>query len=207
MTEEKEMYELTDADVLEATAQIEQTSARAVLERIPRLQGLYAEPEEYLQNTSGIVKINTKALSSGSSSKVELRSVVDYSKIKKDAKMAKEDTAGEKWFDMPKTEMTPQIKRDLQLLKLRHVLDPKRHYRRPDDKAEMKYFQPGTIVEGPTEFFSARLTKKERKQTLADEIMADERAKTYFKNKYEEIQKAKTSGGKRHYKKVLKKRR
>lgn len=108
---------------------------------------------------------------------------------------------------MPKTEMTPQIKRDLQLLKLRHVLDPKRHYRRPDEKAEMKYFQPGTIIEGPTEFYSARLSKKERKQTLADEIMADNKAKEYFKKKYEEIQKVKTSGGKKHYKKVLKKRR
>ena len=63
---------------------------------------------------------------------------------------------------MPRTEITPQIRRDLQLLKLRNVLDPKRHYRKDDSKGFPKYFQTGKIVDGPTEFFSARLTKKER---------------------------------------------
>lgn len=107
---------------------------------------------------------------------------------------------------MPRTEITPQIRRDLQLLKLRNVLDPKRHYRKDDSKGFPKYFQTGKIVDGPTEFFSARLTKKERKQTLADEILADNKAKAYFKRKFDEIQKSKTSGGKNFYKRVKRKR-
>ncbi|KAK9359767.1 Fcf2 pre-rRNA processing-domain-containing protein [Lipomyces starkeyi] len=119
---------------------------------------------------------------------------------------AKEATAGEKWFHMPKTELTPTIKRDMQLLRLRNVLDPKRHYRRENEKDVPKYFQTGTIMEGPTEYFSSRLTKKERKQTLADEILADEKAKTYFKRKYDEIQTVKASGGKNFYKSIKRKR-
>lgn len=36
-----------------------------------------------------------------------------------------------------------------------------------------KTAQIGTVIEGPTEYFSARLTKKQRKQTIVDEILAD----------------------------------
>jgi hypothetical protein len=52
----------------------------------------------------------------------------------------KESTAGEKWFDMPATEITPQLKQDLTLLQMRDVLDPKRHYR-ASAKTLPKYFQ------------------------------------------------------------------
>lgn len=31
----------------------------------------------------------------------------------------------------------------------------------------------GTVVESSTDFFSSRLTKKERKATLADELLSD----------------------------------
>jgi hypothetical protein len=50
-------------------------------------------------------------------------------------------TAGKKWFDIPATaEITPTIKRDLTLLQMRNVLDPKRHYR-ASAKTLPKYFQ------------------------------------------------------------------
>ena len=37
--------------------------------------------------------------------------------------------------------MTPEIKRDLQLLKSRSVLDPKRFYKRDSSKGLHKFFQ------------------------------------------------------------------
>jgi hypothetical protein len=46
----------------------------------------------------------------------------------------------------------------------------------------------GTVIEGVGEFKSARLTNKERKQTIVDEIMADSRLRNYSKRKYDEIQ-------------------
>ena len=53
----------------------------------------------------------------------------------------RQDTAGAKWFNMPAPDITPEIKRDLQLLKLRNVLDPKRFYKKDTDRKLPKYFQ------------------------------------------------------------------
>ncbi|ORX48585.1 Fcf2-domain-containing protein [Hesseltinella vesiculosa] len=126
---------------------------------------------------------------------------------RKERQQERQKTSGGGWFDMPLGEMTEENKRDLQILRMRHVLDRKRHYRKMDKKHQPKYFQIGTLVESPTEFFSARLNRKDRKQTLAEEIMGDAVHTDYYKRKYSEIQEAKTSGGKRHHKKKLAKRR
>ena len=102
---------------------------------------------------------------------------------------------------MPRTDLTPELKRDLQLLRMRSVLDPKRFYKKENKKAQVPEFsQVGTIIEGPTEYFSARLSNKERKRTFADEVLAGESNTGRFKSKYNEIQAAKTSGKKNHYK-------
>lgn len=117
----------------------------------------------------------------------------------------KDADAGSGWFNMKKPEMTAELRRDLMVLKNRSVLDRKRHYKK--EKWQMpQFFQTGTIVEGNTEFYSARMTKKNRGRTLAEEILHDSDSGDYFKKKYGEIQKKKTSGGKRHYKKLKLKR-
>lgn len=91
---------------------------------------------------------------------------------------------------------------------MRSVLDPKRHYKKEGSKQEIPEFsQVGTVIEGPTEFFSARLSNKERKRTLVEEVLEGERATQRFKSKYNEIQAAKTSGKKAHYKKMRSLRR
>ncbi|KAF1812033.1 hypothetical protein P152DRAFT_458987 [Eremomyces bilateralis CBS 781.70] len=83
---------------------------------------------------------------------------------------------------------------------MRSVLDPKRHYRKETGKSKAPEFaQVGTIIEGPTEFFSARLTNKERKKTLVEEILDAEREGGRFKRKYNEIQEKKMSGKRGHY--------
>lgn len=46
----------------------------------------------------------------------------------------------------------------------------------------------GTVIEGSAEYKSARMTRKERKSTFVDEIMADKDLKNYSKRKYSEIQ-------------------
>ncbi|KAK9367646.1 Fcf2 pre-rRNA processing-domain-containing protein [Lipomyces kononenkoae] len=203
--EEQHFLSLTDTSNGPEKA-LDTDDGNAVLKRLPRLVS-NADSPGYLTKGFGVIRLNPNALASNTQpSKLEFRKIVDPIKIKKEHKEEKEATAGEKWFHLTKTELTPTIKRDMQLLKLRNVLDPKRHYKRENDKEVPKYFQTGTIVEGPTEFFSSRLTKKERKQTLADEILADEKAKAYFKRKYDEIQTVKTSGGKNFYKGIKRKR-
>lgn len=83
----------------------------------------------------------------------------------------------------------------------------RRFYRKDSSKAAVpEYSQVGVLVEGPTEWHSARMTKKERKRTLLDEVLENEDATKRFKSKYGQIQEAKTSGKKGHYKKMMEKR-
>ncbi|KAL6193534.1 PREDICTED: rRNA-processing protein fcf2-like [Fragaria vesca subsp. vesca] len=97
------------------------------------------------------------------------------------------DTTGSNWFDMPAPTMTPELQKDLKLLKLRSVMDPKRHYKKGDSQTA-KYFQVGTVVESASDFFSGRLTKKERKATVAEELLSDPVLATYRKRKVREIE-------------------
>ncbi|OQE21104.1 hypothetical protein PENSTE_c012G00602 [Penicillium steckii] len=116
-------------------------------------------------------------------------------------------TSGPDWFDMPKTEMTTEFKRDLQLLRMRSVLDSKRHYKKENTKAKAPEFsQVGTIVQGPTEFFSGRIAKKDRKRTFVEETLATERQNRRFESKYRDIQGTKTSGKKAYYNSLRAKR-
>ncbi|KAG0129084.1 Fcf2 pre-rRNA processing-domain-containing protein [Tuber indicum] len=133
-------------------------------------------------------------------------SLVDPALSKKRLKEDKEKTAGLKWFDMPRTNLTPEFKRDLQLIKMRGVLDPHRHYKK-DNSSFPEYSHVGTIVEGNADYFSSRLRNKERKRTIAEEVMADDSSRKRFKNKYEEIQRKKRSGKKEFYKKLKQQRK
>eukprot|EP00898_Chlorokybus_atmophyticus_P005962 jgi/Chlat1/6367/Chrsp44S05834 len=117
------------------------------------------------------------------------------------------DTAGSNWYDLPAPTLTTQLKRELQLLKLRSVTDPKRFYKSADSSKYPKYFQIGTVIEGPADFYSSRLSQRERKQTITDELLADQALKSYRKRKYLQIQDAKQSGGRGFYKKVKNKRK
>lgn len=65
----------------------------------------------------------------------------------------------------------------------------------------------GTIIEGNTEFFSSRLTKRARKETILEEVMANKDSTSRFKNKFNEIQISKKSGRKEYYKKMKEKRK
>ncbi|KAG5665616.1 hypothetical protein KAF25_009741 [Fusarium avenaceum] len=120
-------------------------------------------------------------------------------------KVKEKSTAGSDWFDLPKTNMTPEFKREWQALRMRGILDPK-HQKKSLRASAPEYSQVGEIIAGPTEFFSARLTRKERKGTMLEEITRGiDNHK--FTDKYAGIQKQKTSGKKAFYKGVVAQRR
>jgi hypothetical protein len=87
---------------------------------------------------------------------------------------------------------------------MRSILDPKRFYKKENSNKNQvpEYSQVGTVIEGPTEFFSARLSNKDRKRTFVEEVLAAEKSSQRFKSKYRDIQKVKTSGRKDHYKAI-----
>ncbi|CAO3567976.1 unnamed protein product [Mortierella alpina] len=181
----------------------------------PKLETGLDSKDVYIKQDGARAKVDMSSVvvvdkgSSGSKSKSALETCtinMNAEKVhisKKQKKEEKEKTTGKGWFDLPQQVMTPELKRDLQILKLRNVLDPKRFYKR-EEKGKPKfpkYFQVGTIIEGNTEFYSSRLTKKERATTITGEVMKDITGRDYYKRKFDEIQEAKQSGGKRFNKK------
>ncbi|XP_019461697.1 PREDICTED: rRNA-processing protein fcf2-like [Lupinus angustifolius] len=126
----------------------------------------------------------------------------DPRKLNKLLRKQVKDTAGNSWFNMPAQTITPELQKDLKLLKLRGAIDPKRHYKKGDSKSKTlpKYFQMGTVVDSPLDYFSGRLTKKERKATLAEELLSDQNLAAYRKRKVREIEEKNQPSGNEKWK-------
>ena len=71
----------------------------------------------------------------------EIKPKVGKKKSKKLKKIEQEKTKGDKWYGMPATEVTEEIKNDLEILKMRGALDPKRFYKKSSNSEVPKYFQ------------------------------------------------------------------
>jgi hypothetical protein len=110
--------------------------------------------------------------------------------LKKPRKTEQRNDAGEGWFCMKPTPMTEDVKRDLALIKNRNYLDRKRFYKSSDASGSM--VQVGTVIEGASEFYSARLAKKDRRTNLVDEVLASSDAE-YVQNKFRTMQREKTA--------------
>ena len=73
--------------------------------------------------------------------KLEIKPKLGKKASKKAKKLEREKTKGDAWYNMPATEVTDEIKRDLEVLKMRDALDPKRFYKKNASKELPKYFQ------------------------------------------------------------------
>ncbi|KAL2123391.1 hypothetical protein VTJ04DRAFT_3846 [Mycothermus thermophilus] len=118
------------------------------------------------------------------------------------------DTLGPDWFNMPRTNLTPELKRDLQALRMRDVAALGKQFFKKDSRKPLvpEYCQVGTIIAGATDGQNNRLTRKERKRSIVEEILASDNVKK-LKSKYDDIQKHKRSGKKEFYKKLVAGRR
>eukprot|EP00041_Stephanoeca_diplocostata_P014948 m.282729 g.282729 ORF g.282729 m.282729 type:complete len:243 (-) comp19863_c0_seq1:257-985(-) len=107
------------------------------------------------------------------------------------------DNAGKGWFNLPATQITPEVETTLKLLKLRHVFDSKVFMKKDKRKVLPKYFQIGKVVDGAADYYSKDSTRGKGKSTLADELLSDLDFKRYHKKKFTEIQ-AKRASTSRH---------
>ena len=103
---------------------------------------------------------------------------------KKKNREERERTTGPNWFNMPAAELTEEKKRDLLVLQMRKALDPKRFYKKNDSKEFSRYFQVGTVIDNPADFYHSRIPKKDRKRTFVEELLADAEFKKKSKKKY-----------------------
>lgn len=83
-------------------------------------------------------------------------------------------------------EKDEELKRDLKMIQMRNYLDAKRFYKNPDRIG--KVLHRGKVIAGPGESKANKLTRREQKQTIFEEIFSDRKIKDYSKRKYLEIQ-------------------
>ncbi|PFH53936.1 hypothetical protein AMATHDRAFT_44976 [Amanita thiersii Skay4041] len=125
---------------------------------------------------------------------------------RKQKKELKQRTAGSDWFDLPAPSEAdlPRLYREVEALRLRNQLDPKRFYRKDEGEGKgikglPKYFAIGTIIPSSTPFGTAsadNLPKSHRKRTLVDELLDDAGARHHTKKKFKELQVVKETKGK-----------
>jgi len=101
------------------------------------------------------------------------------------------------WFDLPTQTLTPELKTDLRLLRLRGAMDPTRHYKSADTTKLPTRFHVGTVVESSTDFYSSRLARSERGQTLTHELLKDRALSAQRKRRFGALQEAAAARGKR----------
>ncbi|KAK9519277.1 hypothetical protein VZT92_022018 [Zoarces viviparus] len=114
-------------------------------------------------------------------------------KLKNRTERAK--STGDGWFNMKAPEITPEVKGDLQVLKMRGSMDPKRFYKKNDRDGFPKYFQVGTVVDNPVDFYHSRLPKRARKRTMVEELLSDAEFRHNNKKKYQHIVKERAAQG------------
>lgn len=110
-------------------------------------------------------------------------------------------------YSLPLPPVLSSLPLPLQLLRHRGYLDPKRHYKGKggfdsgDLKALPRFFAVGTVQEAAHERLSAgaRLTRKERKGTLVEAMLADERLRTYARKNYDAVAAERARGGRGAY--------
>ncbi|XP_038649792.1 deoxynucleotidyltransferase terminal-interacting protein 2 [Scyliorhinus canicula] len=123
--------------------------------------------------------------------------------LKKKRREERAKTSGDGWYDMKAPELTDELKNDLKALKMRAAIDPKRFYKKNDRVGFPKYFQVGKVLDNPADFYHSRIPKKQRKQTMVEELLADADFRRYNKRKYQQIEteRAAFAAGKKNRKK------
>ncbi|XP_031618951.1 deoxynucleotidyltransferase terminal-interacting protein 2 [Contarinia nasturtii] len=114
-------------------------------------------------------------------------------------------TKGKDWFNIPATEVTDELRQDLEVIQMRSVLNPTHFYKKNDLKTLPKYFQVGTVLPSPLDKYNDRGERVSKKKSLVDELLEDAEFQRYNKRKYQEVLAEKRNTGfKKAYKKMKK---
>jgi hypothetical protein len=173
------------------------------------LSALQRQAEKSDKSTKSFLPETTKAhvasMSKGNGRMLPSSYTSAYASFKKGTKREPDSSAGAGWFGMKPTAITDEVKTDLAVIKNRNFLDPKRFYKSSDKFGSV--LQVGTVIEGATEYYSSRLTKKQRRSNITEEIMADSSSADYARNKFRSMQHDKMNQAKKQKIKPKKGRR
>ncbi|KAF8566630.1 hypothetical protein P879_09642, partial [Paragonimus westermani] len=93
----------------------------------------------------------------------------------------------EKWYDMPKPNVTEEEREDLEVIRLRRAIASDTHVKRSDTK--FKYYQQGVVVDDPGSFYD-RIARKQRGKTIVDELLANADLMKKHRKRYAQIERA-----------------
>ena len=98
------------------------------------------------------------------------------------------------WHGFAKKDLTKEDELDLEIIKLRKYLNPKKAYKNAD-ATNHSYIQMGTIVGDRLEGNQGFLRKKNKRQRILEQFKDVDKAVGFSKRKYLEIQKEKMDKG------------
>lgn len=128
--------------------------------------------------------------------------LIPTAEARREEKRRRKDTAGPAWFNMPAAEKTPELEAELRALRLRNIIDPKRHYKGGDQASTSKYVQIGTIIDDPTDFYASKThttSRRARQKSLVDSLLRDEESRLYYKSRFNKLQQHSSSGSHKAY--------
>jgi len=143
---------------------------------------LFHQEQLALQQLDAVSDLNAQF-----GAEIEIPSLTGH-KEKLEERKNRIDNAGSDWNYMTAGDDSEEAKRDLKLLSMRRVLDPKRFYKREPKQPRPKYYQIGTVVEDGSDFYASRIPNRERKQHFVEEVLSDLSKKQYLKRKFLQIQ-------------------
>ena len=113
---------------------------------------------------------------------------------------AAERKSSRPWWHIEEQEMTDELKRDVEMLRMRHHLDTKRFYKvESRDKKlkgpKLKNFHVGTIIAGAFEPKSQTLRKKDRRQNFVDEMLSDSVQRRKIRHRFSTLQRKSEASG------------
>jgi len=168
------------------------------------LKAYYEKEKIYTTNGYLSITLNTKINNGGTNKEEEnknkeiVKELMDAVKTPLDSfKNGKKKTknssiAGDKWFGIEQNKESEELESDLKVLQMRDIIDPKRFYKsyntNNDKDGKSIVRQVGTVIEGSSEYYSNRMTKKERRTNITEEFMSDVNVSSYTKDKFEKIQ-------------------
>lgn len=133
--------------------------------------------------------------------------------VSKNFKMGKRDpaiiaknktNAGSGWFNFEATPNSDALQADIAIIRNRNYINQKKFYKASDfSKMGTHMVQLGTVIEGSTEsIHTNKLSKKERKRTVAEEVMGEtfNSKDDYLKKKFKNMQEEKISAGRKRVK-------
>ena len=113
---------------------------------------------------------------------------------------AAERKSSRPWWHIEEQEMTDELKRNVEMLRMRHHLDTKRFYKvETKDKKrkgpKLKNFHVGTIIAGAFEPKSQTLRKKDRGQNFVDEMLSDSVQRRKIRHRFATLQRKSEASG------------